>query len=132
MVRCWLDGEVVPAAQACVSPLDAGWRLGDGVFSTLRAVDGEPQRLAAHVARILHDASALGITGLDPEQLADAARVVATSNAAEHPDLVLRMPRRIASPGTARLSRRLARTQGNHRQQRKYDEVHLLLPAKRS
>lgn len=49
-----------------------------------------------------------------------------------HLDLVLRMPRRIASPGTARLSRRLARTQGNHRQQRKYDEMHLLLPAKRS
>lgn len=90
-MQCWLDGEVVPAAQACVSPLDAGWRLGDGVFSTLRAVDGEPQQLAAHVARTLHDASALGITGLDPDQLTAAARVVATTNATAHPDLVLRL-----------------------------------------
>ena len=88
---CWLDGRLVDARDACVSPLDAGWRLGDGVFSTLRAVDGVPQRLAAHVARTVHDAGALGITGIAPDRLAAAARAVATSNAEEHPDVVLRL-----------------------------------------
>ena len=88
---CWLDGRLLDARDAQVSPLDAGWRLGDGVFSTLRAVDGVPQRLAAHVRRTIHDASALGITGVDPERLADGARAVAAGNAAEHRDQVLRL-----------------------------------------
>lgn len=91
MVLCWLDGRVVEAADARVSPLDAGWRLGDGVFSTLRAVDGSPQRLAAHVTRLLHDAAALGITGLAADRLAEAARLVAARNGEDHPDLVLRL-----------------------------------------
>lgn len=88
---CWLDGRLVDAADARVSPLDAGWRLGDGVFSTLRAVDGRPQRLAAHVARLRHDAAALGITGLDADRLDEAARTVAARNAEDHADLVLRL-----------------------------------------
>ena len=88
---CWLDGRLLDARDARVSPLDAGWRLGDGVFSTLRAVDGVPQRLAAHVRRTVHDASALGMTGIDVERLADGARAVAAGNAADHPDQVLRL-----------------------------------------
>ena len=47
-------------------------------------------------------------------------------------DLMLRMPRGFASPGAAWLSGRLARTQDENRQQQKYDEMHLLLPATRS
>lgn len=88
---CWLDGRVLDARDARVSPLDAGWRLGDGVFSTLLAVDGIPQQLDRHVARVMRDASALGIVGMVRDRLADAVRVVAEGNGAEHPDLVLRL-----------------------------------------
>lgn len=88
---CWLDGRILEARDARVSPLDAGWRLGDGVFSTLRAVDGVPQQLGRHVARVMRDASALGITGMARDRLAAALRIVAEGNAADHPDLVLRL-----------------------------------------
>ncbi len=88
---CWLDGRLLDVRDARISPLDAGWRLGDGVFSTLRAVDGVPQRLDLHVDRLCHDASALGITGLDRARLERAARDVAEDNGAHHPDLVLRL-----------------------------------------
>lgn len=90
-MQIWLDGRLLDAAAARVSPLDSGWRLGDGVFSTLRAIDGEPQRLSVHVARIIHDAAALGITGLIADRLTEAATQVATANAAAYPDLVLRL-----------------------------------------
>lgn len=88
---CWLDGRLLDVRDARISPLDAGWRLGDGVFSTLRAVDGVPQRLDLHLARLVHDASALGITGLDHDRIAAAARTVAEGNGTDHPDLVLRL-----------------------------------------
>lgn len=90
-MQIWLDGRLLDASAARVSPLDSGWRLGDGVFSTLRAVDGLPQRLDVHVARIIHDAAALGITGITADRLTEAANQVAAANAAAHPDLVLRL-----------------------------------------
>lgn len=90
-MQIWLDGRLLDAAAARVSPLDSGWRLGDGVFSTLRALDGRPQRLPTHVARTIHDAAALGITGLAADRLTEAATQVAAANADAHPDLVLRL-----------------------------------------
>lgn len=90
-MQIWLDGRLLDATAARVSPLDSGWRLGDGVFSTLRATNGRPQRLAAHVARTVHDAAALGITGITADRLTEAAEQVAAANSADHPDLVLRL-----------------------------------------
>lgn len=89
-MQIWLDGRMVEAAAARVSPLDSGWRLGDGVFSTLLAVNGAAQRVDTHVARVLHDAAALGITGLVPERLAAAVHRVADANT-DHDELVLRL-----------------------------------------
>lgn len=89
-MQIWLDGRLLDARAARVSPLDSGWRLGDGVFSTLRATAGRPQRLAAHVTRTIHDAAALGITGITADRLTEAAEQVAGANAA-HGDLVLRL-----------------------------------------
>lgn len=90
-MQVWLDGRLLDAAAARVSCLDSGWRLGDGVFSTLRALEGVPQRLAAHVARTIHDAAALGITGIAADRLTEAATQVAAANASAHADLVLRL-----------------------------------------
>lgn len=90
-MQIWLDGRLLDASAARVSPLDSGWRLGDGVFSTLRAIGGQPQRLRAHVERTVHDAAALGITGIAGDRLTEAATQVAAANAAAHPDLVLRL-----------------------------------------
>ena len=90
-MQIWLDGRLLDARAARVSPLDSGWRLGDGVFSTLRATAGRPQRLAAHVTRTIHDAAALGITGIAADRLTEAAEQVAAANAAAHADLVLRL-----------------------------------------
>lgn len=47
-----LDGQIVREDEARVSPFDRGLLLGDGVFETLRAYDGRPHALGAHLDRL--------------------------------------------------------------------------------
>lgn len=55
-----VDGRLLAPHEATVSALDAGFLLGDGLFESLRAVDGAPYLLDRHVARLLSAASELG------------------------------------------------------------------------
>lgn len=48
----YLNGEVLPASEARISPLDRGFLLGDGVFETTRVVNATPFRLADHLSRL--------------------------------------------------------------------------------
>jgi branched-chain amino acid aminotransferase len=56
----WIDGEV--RADPAVSPLDHGFLVGDGVFETLKTVDGEPFALTRHLTRLARSAAGLGLT----------------------------------------------------------------------
>ena len=47
-----LGGRLVDEAQARISPFDRGFLLGDAVFETMRAYDGAPFALDAHLARL--------------------------------------------------------------------------------
>lgn len=59
----WLDGQVMTSADddATVSVLDHGFTVGDGVFETLKVVDGTPFALQRHLDRLRFSAEALGI-----------------------------------------------------------------------
>lgn len=57
----WLDGELLPLADAGVSVLDRGLLLGEGCFETLQAVDGEPFALRRHLERLRVASGVLGI-----------------------------------------------------------------------
>jgi len=48
----YVAGDLVPAAEARISALDAGVLLGAGLFETLRTYGGQPFRLGAHLARL--------------------------------------------------------------------------------
>jgi D-alanine transaminase len=48
----WLDGHLVPLAEARVSPLDRGFLFGDGVYEVLPVYDGRAYRLDAHLERL--------------------------------------------------------------------------------
>ncbi len=54
-----VDGEAVPAEDACVSVLDIGFQRGFGCFEAMRAYGGTIFRLEAHLDRLAHSASAL-------------------------------------------------------------------------
>ena len=57
----WLDGELIPLADAGVSVLDRGLLLGEGCFETLKAVGGAPFALRRHLERLRASAATLGV-----------------------------------------------------------------------
>jgi branched-chain amino acid aminotransferase len=56
-----LNTQIVDAEQARVSPFDAGYMYGDGLFETLRSYDGHPFDLPRHLARMQRAARLLQI-----------------------------------------------------------------------
>lgn len=57
----WIQGQVVPAAEASVSVFDRGLLYGDGLFETMRSYQGRVFALEEHRARMLRSARELGI-----------------------------------------------------------------------
>jgi branched-chain amino acid aminotransferase len=82
----YLDGELVPRAEASVSAFDRGLLYGDGVFETMRAYEGHNGggvifRLEDHLRRLSESARALRIELPAPvEHIADTARIVLVAN----------------------------------------------------
>lgn len=70
----WLNGRLVPAAEARIDPSDRGFLLGDGLFETMRAMGGRIPLLARHLARLRAGAATLRLpVPFTDEALADAA-----------------------------------------------------------
>lgn len=58
----WLDGRLVSQADAVVSVFDHGLTVGDGVFETLKAVEGTAFAVRRHLERLRRSAKGLGLT----------------------------------------------------------------------
>jgi branched-chain amino acid aminotransferase len=57
----WLNGAIVAAADASVSVFDHGYTVGDGVFETLKVIDGQPFAPTRHIERLERSATGLGL-----------------------------------------------------------------------
>lgn len=57
----WINGALVPAFDATVSVFDHGLTVGDGVFETIKAVDGQPFATRRHLDRLRRSAAGLGL-----------------------------------------------------------------------
>ena len=57
----WLDGRLVARKQARLDPADRGLLLGDGLFETLLARDGQVEDCERHLRRLRNSAVMLGI-----------------------------------------------------------------------
>lgn len=69
----WLNDNLVPLEQAAVSVNDRGFQYGDGFFETLRAEEGRPQFLEAHLLRLKASAQAFRLPF--PEDVSWEARL---------------------------------------------------------
>ncbi len=84
MTHVWIDGEVLDADRARVSPFDHGLLTGDGVFETLRIYGGEPFATRRHLERLALSAAAMGLASPEPDVLRQAmADVIAADELAE-------------------------------------------------
>lgn len=76
----WLNGRLVPASEACISPLDRGFSLGDGIFETLRAYGGKPFAVARHWRRLVQTCEVMGLTVPTHDAFASALSLTLTAN----------------------------------------------------
>jgi len=60
-LKLWLNGRVVPKADAVVSVYDSGFMLGDGVWEGLRLYDGRWAFLEEHIDRLFEAAVAIDL-----------------------------------------------------------------------
>ena len=69
----WLNGRIVPRAEAVVSIYDSGFMLGDGVWEGVRLYDGRWTFLDDHMERLFEAAKAIDLEiGLTPDQVKQA------------------------------------------------------------
>jgi branched-chain amino acid aminotransferase len=68
----WIDGQVVPAAEARVPVFDRGFLYGDSVYEVVRAFGGRPFRLGPHLDRLERSSAAIELAG-PPRALVERA-----------------------------------------------------------
>ncbi len=95
----WLNGQIVPAAQACIPLTDHGLLYGDGVFEGIRFYHGRALRLAEHLERLSRSARALCLA-LPCDAHALTLAVVKTIAAFGGPEGYLRV---VVTRGTGKL-----------------------------
>jgi len=79
---CYLNGAIVPLAEARVSVLDLGMLRGFGIYEGITTVAGEPFHFDDHFTRFAHSAEALGLTlSVELETAREAVREVVRHNA---------------------------------------------------
>ena len=72
-IHIYVNGAIVPKAQATVSVYDSGFMLGDGVWEGIRLYNGRWSFLAEHIDRLFEAAKAIDLDiGLTKEQVASA------------------------------------------------------------
>ena len=80
-ILIYLNGRIVPKAQATVSVYDSGFMLGDGVWEGLRLYDGKWAFLDEHMDRLFEAAKAVDMDiGLDRKGVISALLDTQTAN----------------------------------------------------
>jgi branched-chain amino acid aminotransferase len=80
-IRIYLNGRIVPKAEATVSVYDSGFMLGDGVWEGIRLYNGTWAFLDEHIDRLFEAAKAIDLDiGLDRTGVIDAIRETQRAN----------------------------------------------------
>ncbi|MGP3926395.1 aminotransferase class IV [Streptomyces sp. 8N616] len=75
-MKIWLDGGLRDADAARVSVLDHGLTVGDGVFETIKAVEGRAFAMTRHLERLARSARGLGLPEPDLDEVRRACDAV--------------------------------------------------------
>lgn len=91
-----IDGQLVPAAEATVSPYDRAFRSGEGVFETFRAYGHHVFRRDAHLQRAIAGAASLGFSLPPAGALGAWVQAAVEANVAPDGTAAVRL---VATPG---------------------------------
>ncbi|CAM5235766.1 aminotransferase class IV [Streptomyces aurantiogriseus] len=79
-MKLWLDGGLQDIESARVSVFDHGLTVGDGIFETVKAVEGRPFALTRHLDRLTLSARGLGLPDPDHDEVRRACAAVLEAN----------------------------------------------------
>jgi branched-chain amino acid aminotransferase len=79
-VKLWLDGGLQDSESARVSVFDHGLTVGDGIFETVKAVEGRTFALTRHLDRLTRSARGLGLPDPDLDEVRRACAAVLEAN----------------------------------------------------
>ena len=80
-ILIYLNGRIVPKAEALISVYDSGFMLGDGVWEGLRLYDGCWAFLDEHLDRLFEAAKAIDLEiGMDREGVKNALLETQSAN----------------------------------------------------
>jgi branched-chain amino acid aminotransferase len=82
-MKLWLNGGLMDADNALVSVFDHGLTVGDGIFETVKAVNGQPFALTRHLDRLTRSALGLGLPEPDHDEVRSACTAVLDANPME-------------------------------------------------
>jgi branched-chain amino acid aminotransferase len=82
-VTVWINGTLLPDADARISVFDHGLVVGDGVFETIKVIGARPFAITRHLARLAQSAAGMGLA--EPDLAAIGAGVVALLDASGRP-----------------------------------------------
>ena len=80
-ILIWVNGRIVPKAQATVSVYDSGFMLGDGVWEGIRLYNGSWAFLDDHIARLFEAAKAIDLDiAMTPDEVKTAITDTQSAN----------------------------------------------------
>ena len=81
-ILIYVDGQILPKAEATISVYDSGFMLGDGVWEGLRLYDGKWAFLDEHIDRLFEAAKAIDLNiGMDRKGVISALLETQNANA---------------------------------------------------
>lgn len=84
-MKVYINGKLVDESDAKISVFDRGLLLGEGLFETMRAYDGDIFMLDRHLDRLIEGAKTLGFGGMPGrETLSSACTNVMSANALDN------------------------------------------------
>lgn len=89
--QVWINGNLLDATLARISPYDHGFLTGDGVFETLKVYQGRVFEYDRHYNRMLQAAKRFGLVVPPTETFKQAIAEVLEANGLEHADCRLRL-----------------------------------------
>lgn len=79
-MKIWLNGGLQDLETARVSVLDHGLTVGDGIFETVKSVEGRLFALTRHLDRLARSAHGLGLPAPDLDEVREACAAVLDAN----------------------------------------------------
>lgn len=89
----YLNGSIVPAAEASVSVFDRGFLFGDAVYELVRTFDGVPLAMNAHVARLKASLASIQLHAFDAETFRTVVEQLLEATGLQNADVYIQVSR---------------------------------------